>query len=422
MFGVLRGASCGLPQQQRDQWMNHICGVCLALRDQGGQAARLCTNYDAALISVLCEAQTAEPLALQTSTCALRGQRRFSTAVIAPTNPAAQYAATLALSAGATKIADHVADGDGWWGWMRPWANWLSRRWQKIGQGMGQPLGFDTHHLTQQVAHQPAREAAVGQNFLFYAEPTELAVGAAFAHTAVLSGRPHNAPILQEIGRLFGRIMYLLDSYTDYAADQQGGQFNALAASYPQADKQTLAAEAQALFQTSYRALKTAFFQLDLAQPALARQLLIHQLKRRGTRLLGLGTAVCASCAAATWEDGDGMEGKGEEQNPKKKRPQSNIEDNSSCGDGCCYSSHGGHYNSGCDGCCHCGHGCGSCRNHDGDGADGCCGCDGCDGCCCGCGGCDSCGGCGGCDGCDGCCCGCDGCCCDGCDGCDCGG
>jgi hypothetical protein len=238
------------------------------------------------------------PLPTQTSHCALRGQRRFAAAVVSPASPPAQYAATLALAAGATKIADHVADGDGWWRWARPWANWLSGRWQRLGQGLGQPLGFDTRHLTQQVAHQPAREAAVGQNFLFYAEPTELAVGSAFAHTAVLSGKPHNAPILQEMGRLFGRIMYLLDSYTDYTADQQGGQFNALAASYPQADQQTLTAEARALFQTSYRALKTAFFQLDLPQPALARQLLVHQLKRRGLGVLGALAAGCASCAA----------------------------------------------------------------------------------------------------------------------------
>ena len=388
MFGVLRGAGCGLPQNQREQWMNHICGVCLALRDHGGQVARLCTNYDAALISVLCEAQTADYLPTQTSVCPLRGRRRLTAAVIAPTSAAAQYAATLALAAGATKMADHVADNDGWWGakGLRPWVNWLSGRWHTLGQQMGQALGFDTQAIRQQVGQQPAREAAVGQDFLFYAAPTELAVGAAFAHTALLSGRPHNAQLLQELGRQFGRIMYLLDSYADYAADQQSGHFNALAASYPQADQPTLTAEARALFHTSYRALKKAFFQLDLPQPELSRQLLVHQLKRRGVHLLGGAAVGCAICTPNTHEQLLDEEAADDMLSPapsQKKRRRDycdfcccdcHCESGAKEGDGCtcCGGSDGG------DGCCSSGDGCCSC----GDGCCSCCCCDGCD--CCG--------------------------------------
>lgn len=46
-------------------------------------------------------------------------------------------------------------------------------------------------------------------------EPTESATAAAFAHTAVLAGRPDNAVPPAEAGRLFGRLAHLLDAVED---------------------------------------------------------------------------------------------------------------------------------------------------------------------------------------------------------------
>ena len=111
MFGVLRGAGCSMKPEEQAHWMNHICGVCLALRDQAGHAARITTNYDAALLSVLCEAQSEAPTQQTTSCCPLRGSR-FRAEVVAPENAGAKYAASIALTAGAVKIDDHVDDGE----------------------------------------------------------------------------------------------------------------------------------------------------------------------------------------------------------------------------------------------------------------------------------------------------------------------
>ncbi len=38
--------------------MAHLCGLCLALRGDHGQLARVVTNYDGLLVSVLTEAQS----------------------------------------------------------------------------------------------------------------------------------------------------------------------------------------------------------------------------------------------------------------------------------------------------------------------------------------------------------------------------
>jgi hypothetical protein len=56
------------------EWMAHLCGLCLALRDEHGHVSRLVTNYDGLLVSVLTEAQAlASSPHRRAAACALRG-------------------------------------------------------------------------------------------------------------------------------------------------------------------------------------------------------------------------------------------------------------------------------------------------------------------------------------------------------------
>ncbi|MEU0458223.1 DUF5685 family protein, partial [Streptomyces sp. NPDC006129] len=57
MFGIVRPCRHRLGEKLTSQWMAHLCGLCLALRGDHGQFARIVTNYDGLLISVLTEAQ-----------------------------------------------------------------------------------------------------------------------------------------------------------------------------------------------------------------------------------------------------------------------------------------------------------------------------------------------------------------------------
>src|ERR1044072_9322212 len=103
--------------------MAHLCGLCLALRKDHGQFARVVTNYDGLLISVLTEAQawsdrsaggrrTAGP-------CPLRGMRTASVAQ----GEGARLAATVSLVLASAKGRDQVAEGDGALA-HRPVATW----------------------------------------------------------------------------------------------------------------------------------------------------------------------------------------------------------------------------------------------------------------------------------------------------------
>lgn len=282
-----------MKSEEKQAWLGHLCGVCLALRDNFGQVSRIATNYDAALLSVLCEAQTPEGAEKLTSYCPLRNQ--FKAEVVAPGNIGSKYAASMALMMASTRIQDHLEDGETVLRHVPGISTGIARNWSQVSQKMAAGLGFDAGAINRQTHRQTEIEAQPGGDFLFYARPTELAVGAAFRHTAIIANQLQNADILYEMGRMFGRMMYLLDSYQDYATDLAAGKFNALAACFTEAD---MPRQASQIFQQAYHQLKHLFFSLNLPQPTLARKLLIHQLRQTGFKTLEIGECPPCGCYA----------------------------------------------------------------------------------------------------------------------------
>ncbi|HUZ52767.1 MAG TPA: DUF5685 family protein [Streptosporangiaceae bacterium] len=59
MFGVVRPCRHRLRGPLFGQWMTHLCGLCLTLRDLYGQNARFVTNYDGLLLLSLTRAAEA---------------------------------------------------------------------------------------------------------------------------------------------------------------------------------------------------------------------------------------------------------------------------------------------------------------------------------------------------------------------------
>lgn len=213
--------------------MAHLCGLCLALRGDHGQFARIVTNYDGLLLSVLTEAQadragggwrrTAGP-------CPLRGMRTASVAQ----GEGARLAAAVSLVLASAKVRDHVADGDGLLarGPVALAARRVAGSWGRAGARTGSAVGFDAAVLVDAVERQFGIESLAGPGtpILTVTEPTETATAAAFAHTAILAGRPGNAAPLAEAGRLFGRLAHLLDAVEDKETDAASGAWNPLTA------------------------------------------------------------------------------------------------------------------------------------------------------------------------------------------------
>ncbi|MFG2359785.1 DUF5685 family protein [Streptomyces sp. NPDC048521] len=316
MFGIVRPCSHRLGENLKNQWMAHLCGLCLALRRDHGQFARIVTNYDGLLISVLTEAQagvrsggrrTAGP-------CALRGMRTASVAQ----GEGARLAAAVSLVLASAKVRDHVADGDGLLA-RRPVAA-AARRvaagWGRAGARGGSAVGFDTDVLVDAVDRQLGIEtlAGPGTPILTVTEPTETATAAAFAHTAVLAGRPANAEPLAEAGRLFGRLAHLLDAVEDRHADAASGAWNPLTATG------TSLPEARRLADDALHGIRLALREAEFTDGKLVHLLLVHELARSVDRSFGTVPA-CAAHRPGPGADEHGRLEAGMPQGPYGPQP-----------------------------------------------------------------------------------------------------
>ncbi len=288
VFGIVRPCTHRLSESLRVEWMAHLCGLCLALRADHGQFARIVTNYDGLIVSVLTEAQTGLAAGGRRTAgpCPLRAMR---TAPVAQ-GEGARLAAAVSLVLASAKVRDHVADRDGLLA-RRPVAA-AARRvaagWDRAGARTGAALGFDTALLVDAVDRQTGIEtlAGLGTPLLTVTEPTETATAAAFAHTARLAGKPQNAAPLAEAGRLFGRLAHLLDAVEDREADAASGAWNPLTATG------TPLAEARRLCDDALHGVRLALREVEFTDGRLVHVLLAHELRRSVDR--AFGTSSCS--------------------------------------------------------------------------------------------------------------------------------
>ncbi|WP_030623764.1 DUF5685 family protein [Streptomyces sclerotialus] len=287
MFGIVRPCTHRLTEGLKAEWMAHLCGLCLALRNDHGQFARVVTNYDGLIVSVLTDAQAGRATAERRTAgpCPLRGMRTASVA----RGEGARLAASVSLVLASAKIRDHVTDRNGLLR-RRPVAaaaRRIAAGWDRAGARTGSTLGFDTAVLVDAVDRQPGIErlAGPGTPLTVITEPTETATAAAFAHTAVLAGRPGNAEPLAEAGRLFGRLAHLLDAVEDRAADAAEGAWNPLTATG------TGLGQARRLCDDALHGIRLALRDVDFADARLVHLLLVHELRRSVDR--AFGTTAC---------------------------------------------------------------------------------------------------------------------------------
>ncbi|TWE15748.1 DUF5685 family protein [Kitasatospora atroaurantiaca] len=299
MFGIIRPCGHRMSERLKAAWMAHLCGLCLALRDDHGQLARTATNYDGLIISVLVEAQSADQRGSggsgrrKAGPCPLRGMRSAEVA----RGEGARLAAAVSLALASVKVRDHVLDGDGVFA-RRPVAasaRAVARRWDRQSAGGGSVVGFDTGVLLSAAARQGEleRSAIPGSSVLLVTEPTESATAAAFAHTAVLAGRPGNADALSEAGRLFGRLAHLLDAAEDQAEDAAAGAWNPLTATG------TDRAEAERLCRDAVHGIRLALREVELTDRALVHLLLAHETEQAVDRVFGRAGRHAPSCGTS---------------------------------------------------------------------------------------------------------------------------
>lgn len=230
MFGLLQPCRHMLDDDLRDQWRAHMCGLCLSLRDGHGHAARLTTNTDAVMVSVLTSAQRESSATTRTAgPCALRGMRGAD--VVTSHEPGVRLATTTSLTLAAAKARDTVAEQRfdlAPHAPMRARASGAAARvLRRRAAATDSALDVDT--VLTALGRQAELESSSADLDELTA-PTADACAAVFASSADLADAPGNRDALADIGAAYGQLAHLLDAVDDRLADDASGTFNPLTA------------------------------------------------------------------------------------------------------------------------------------------------------------------------------------------------
>lgn len=284
MFGVLSPCLTHLDTELGAQWRAHMCGVCLSLRSDHGQLARLTTNTDAIMISVLVDAQReSASKTVSAGPCALRGMRGAQ--VIAPAELSVRLGATTSLTLASAKASDVLAEQEV--GLSAPSA--LRARGARVAGSLLREKALSDTTVAAAIGNRAllddlAGQAAIEKGGASLAEITDgsaRAAAAVFAATAELAGVPENQAVLEQIGADFGRCAHLLDAVEDLEKDAKTGAFNPLTATGTSVD--AVWEDCRRLV----RAIRTATDRLILRDDRLLRMLLLGGLERAVTNVFG---------------------------------------------------------------------------------------------------------------------------------------
>lgn len=271
MYGLLK--RCGLKGPSRRSWSAHYCGICAALGMHVGQWSRLLLHSDAVAISALCEAQEQRPTRMTSIRCPFR---RFRTShVIQPSAESARYAAGVSVLIGASKILDHVVDRDNWTRLLPNVFRARAQSWISSARHLCRSIDIDISPVQDQLSRQLELEQIPRQDFLFYSQAVEAGTGLVCAGTAKIANIPDNEEPLFHVGRLYGRIIYLTDSFRDYWDDLAQGKFNPLAQA-PSAG--ILREKVRTLFDSAYDELVRHYGRLHLFRPHLSNDIFLNRL------------------------------------------------------------------------------------------------------------------------------------------------
>ena len=259
------------------RWQAHLCGLCLTLRDQVGQAERVLTGYDVLLLSVLVEAQAGTVATTTAAPCPLRGFTRAT--VVASASDAGRLAAAGALVTAAAGLADKVGDGDLPRAARLP-SQRVAARLDRAGTTLAALVGLDPSAVRAAPAASAAVEGLHDVGLRPLLAPAGEAVASLFAHTSVVAGQPGNGPALARAGRAFGALVHLLDAVEDHASDQAAGRFNPLSAT------QTPPDGARQLAEELVEEVRSALAGAEFADRALVDVLLGGELARAVQRVL----------------------------------------------------------------------------------------------------------------------------------------
>ena len=219
MFGYIRPFKPEMKMGEFELYKAVYCGLCRELGRSFGWAARLTLSYDFTFLAMLHGAVGAEAPSVSACRCCVNP---FKKVKMCATAPSLSFSADVAALMIYYKHLDNLQDSRGiqklLWHLLTPFVG-CARKKAAHRQPEADALLADAVWRQQEVenARTPSIDAA--------AEPSAAAMAGIFA---LLSAEPATRRILERMGYLLGRYVYICDALDDWARDHAAGGYNPL--------------------------------------------------------------------------------------------------------------------------------------------------------------------------------------------------
>ncbi len=241
MFGVMKNRSCSQSDEQKYEYRLHYCGTCKTMGTLFGQASRFLLNNDAVFLAEVLSAVTPAPVKISDWKQEYQSFNCFAL----PSNPvdmpiSLMIAANVTMVLTEFKLADHIIDSE-----KKHWKTvrkLLSKKFEQASTAL-ESLSFPIDELwswfEKQLEHERASNQYAETHFPrqlidYCAKPTAHMTAIVFESGARAVGCADEDILaeMRKLGGAFGRLVYVLDAFDDFAKDMRRNEFNPFAVAY----------------------------------------------------------------------------------------------------------------------------------------------------------------------------------------------
>ena len=217
MFGYMQADRTRLDEAQAARYRAVYCGLCRTLGRRFGPLARLTLSYDFTFYATLEMALRKETPEFRRRSCGVNPLRRCQHC---EENEALERAADMAILSLWYKAEDTIADG-GFFGRCggRLLRLMLRRQYRRVADNYPTVDAV----FAGEMDRQRTLEAAGDTNLDELCEPTAKMTAAMLS---LLSEEPSERRVLERLGYLLGRYIYMADALDDWEKDKKHGDFN----------------------------------------------------------------------------------------------------------------------------------------------------------------------------------------------------
>lgn len=217
MFGYIRTYNPQLRLCEIEAYKAVYCGLCHHLGKRFGPIARLTLSYDFTFLALLDIALREEEVTAQVGRCAFNPLKKVS---FIPPSSSVAYACDMAQMVLFHKLWDDIVDNGFWKGLgarlglllVKQGYHQAAKRYPELGILM-------TEAMARQAIIEQEKTACLDEACQPTADILSTILGA-LAHT------PRERRILERLGLMLGRYIYLADAMDDLEEDQKAGRYN----------------------------------------------------------------------------------------------------------------------------------------------------------------------------------------------------